>query len=683
MFEQMRNLANNIFGGQQEGPPQNPPGFDDDLVAFVEKEFKKRQDDRRVFELQWRLNLAFYEGNQRLDINTASMTLEEMPIMFDFQETECFNHIAPNIETRISKLKNMRTITRCKAGGSLDQADLHAAKIGTHLLKNNYSGQNLREKHAEELSWMEICGTVFRKHIWNPNLGQVIGVANPDIAGEDEQSPPQPGTEQPQGQEVREGEQETIIVPPQEIYPDSSYRDDISSCKSIIHAKAFNVDEIAEIWGVQVRPEKAEAEKLVRSTNGMGGLGYGQGGFMVHNVKLENHAIVMEYMELPSSKHPDGRLIIVAGGKLLHKGPLPYRVGDDGVPGFPFSMLICLKRPGISWGKTVLERLIPVQRRYNALRNRKAEYLSRVSIGQYDIEEGSVDLDAFEVDAAAPGSITEYARGSNPPRERQSPSLPASFEREEETLLNEFAILSGVSEISRQGSVPSGVKSGVAIGLLQEQDDTRLSNTADNIERFEIQSGKIQLRLFKQYVTAPRTLYAVGKNNVAEVIDWIGSDLTSDNVVLDNMSAAVESPIQRRQMVFDLLESGLLNDPETGRLDKDMRSRVFELIEFGEWESADDPEQLHIAKAERENKMMEQGQLPQARNFDNHVIHLNRLTNYRLTTEYEELVTQYPQVDMIFEQHAQMHVAFLAQAQANMMAQQQQQMGAPPPQGAA
>lgn len=79
MLGPIKEGLNGIFGSKSDAPV-----YDDDLVDFVTKEFKKRQDERQPFELQWRLNLAFYEGNQRLDINTASMTLEEMPIMFDF-----------------------------------------------------------------------------------------------------------------------------------------------------------------------------------------------------------------------------------------------------------------------------------------------------------------------------------------------------------------------------------------------------------------------------------------------------------------------------------------------------------------------------------------------------------------------------------------------------------------------
>jgi len=227
--------------------------------------------------------------------------------------------------------------------------------------------------------------------------------------------------------------------------------------------------------------------------------------------------------------------------------------------------------------------------------------------------------------------------------------------------------------------VPSGVNSGVAIGLLKEQDDTRLSNTADNVDRFMIQGGKMELRLNRQFVTLPRTLHSIGKDNVAEVIDWTGSDLHADDVILDCASAMTESPIQRRAMVFDLIKSGLMNDPETGRIDREMRSKIFEIIEFGEWESADDEEQLHLGKAERENRMLEKGQFTQPASFDDHVMHISRHNKYRLTTDYEELIAQDPITDQMFTAHVDMHLQYLQQAAMMQMQQQmavQQQMAA-------
>lgn len=648
--------------GQQSGELPPPPPSEAEEVGLVDAEFKRRQDERRPYELQWRLSLAFLDGNQYLDIAPGVMDLVEQPILFDFMEREVFNHCAPNIETRISKLKKVRPILKVKQSNR-DRKNLHSSRVGTQILKDAEDDQRQRDRYNEELNWMEACGTVFEKKVWNPNIGRLIGYAQD----------PQTG----QQKAVYEGDMETIVVPPQEFYPDSCYAKDIEYLKSCIHAKAFHVDEIFETWGVRVAPEDMEVQKLVKSMTGQGGLGYGQGGFRFQTVKIKDHAIVKEYSELPSKKFPKGRLIIVAGGKRLYSGPLPFNVGDDNKPGLPFRRLICLERPGCFWGKTVLERMIPVQRRYNALRNRKAEYLNRCAIGQWTAEEDSVDKDTFEATAGEPGAIHWHRHGSTPPRPVQNPALPNDFDEELQALLTEFSILSGVSEVSRDSTAPAGVKSGVAIGLLQEQDNTRISNTADNIERFKLQTGKMHLRLCKQFVQFPRTLHVMGKNNVAEVIDWMGSDLNSEDVILDSAPSAGESISQKRQMVFDLLGTQLLQNPDTGRMDKEMRSKVLEMIEMGEWTSADDDEQLHMSKAERENKSMEQGQPAMPANFDDHIIHVMRHNANRLNVEFEELIAQNPLVNQLYEMHVNAHLMLLQQA---AMAKMQQEIAMQPPQ---
>ena len=52
---------------------------EESLVDLVDKEFKRREEERRPFELQWQLNIAFVEGNQYCDINPATMAIEEIP----------------------------------------------------------------------------------------------------------------------------------------------------------------------------------------------------------------------------------------------------------------------------------------------------------------------------------------------------------------------------------------------------------------------------------------------------------------------------------------------------------------------------------------------------------------------------------------------------------------------------
>jgi len=671
MFERIaqpiKSAMQNMFrNGNPNNSNDNQPVYGSDNAAFVDKEYDRRLRERRPYELQWRLNLCFREGQQYVDINTVSLALEEQPILYDWEEREVFNHIRPLSDTRIAKLKRLRSIAKSRPGNPNDVKDINSAKIGSLILKNIHNDQRLRDKQAIEILWMELCGTVFRKHIWNPEKGRILG--SQPVADEAGQLT---GELKP----VYEGDEEIIVCPAQEILPDSSYHQDLESCRSIIHAKAYHIDDIEDIWGIRAAPEKAQVEKLAATMNGLSGLGYGQGGFIMHTTKIENHAIVKEYYERPSKRCPQGRLIVSIGGQNPYSGPLPYRVGDNNVFDLSFSMLKCIDRPGVFWGATVIELLIPVQRRYNALRNRKAEYLNRCAIGQWNVQRESVDEDEFERNSGMPGAIHIYERGSIPPEPVKNGELPAAFMTEQKDLLEEMVILSGVSETSRQSAAPPGVKSGIALQFIQEQDDTRLSNTADNIERYNIHSGRTQLRLHKQFVKFPRTLNSVGRNNVAEVLDYTGSDIIGENVYIDNMAALAESPAQKRQMIFDLMESGLLFDPDTGKINRDMRSRIFDMIEMGEWEAADDADQLHISKAERENRALANGQLSEAVDYDDHVIHIDLHNRFRLSLDYEQLMAQYQQIEEIFDLHVNMHLMFMNQ-QAMAIAQQQAQQQA-------
>ena len=275
--------------GFQEGDITTEPGSNmlpseqsvnkDELVKFVNDEFKRRQDERKAFEIQWRLNQAFIEGNQYLEINPTTLALQEIPKINWWQEREVFNHVGPIVETRVAKLSRMRPVLKCRPGSG-EQSDIRASKVGSQLLMNTYNDNGVREKMGEAYQWAEACGSVLFKNIWNPKKGkplmQLIGMDG------------MPET-------VTEGDLEVIMVPAPEIFPDSSYRQDVPDCKSLIHAKAFAIEEIEEIHGKKIAPEDSTVIQMQQSKTGMGGLGYGQGGFKFNTIKLQNHAIVKEY----------------------------------------------------------------------------------------------------------------------------------------------------------------------------------------------------------------------------------------------------------------------------------------------------------------------------------------------------------------------------------------------------
>ena len=114
-------------------------------------------------------------------------------------------------------------------------------------------------------------------------------------------------------------------------------------------------------------------------------------------------------MERKSKYKPNGRLIIIVGEKdLVYYGDLPY----DNIP---IEQLFAKKLQDKFFGKSVIEELIPLQRAYNGCVNRIHEFIKRVAIQEYMVEDGSIDIEEYEENGVAPGAFLIYKQGSDKP----------------------------------------------------------------------------------------------------------------------------------------------------------------------------------------------------------------------------------------------------------------------------
>ena len=77
--------------------------FAEDVVESVRADFAQRQLQRRPYELAWQLNMNFLMGNQYCRI-TPRGSIEQEEKFYFWQEKQVYNHIAPIVETRLSRL---------------------------------------------------------------------------------------------------------------------------------------------------------------------------------------------------------------------------------------------------------------------------------------------------------------------------------------------------------------------------------------------------------------------------------------------------------------------------------------------------------------------------------------------------------------------------------------------------
>ncbi len=607
------------------------------LVESVLEDFKIRQLERKNFENNWQLNINFFLGNQYCYLSPSGEIMEYGKQYF-WQEREVYNHIANLVEVRLSKLSRVRP-TLSVVPFSDDENDVACAKTSRKILKSVSNNININKILTQGTMWSEICGTVFYKVDWNNNLGKVIGKTET-------------------GNLIKEGDVEVSVVSPFEIYPDSNTYNSVDECMSIIYARSFHKDIVKNTWGIDVEGEDIDVFTL-DAISTKGGLGYSTLSSSMSKKLKKDQVLVIEKYEKPTIKYPNGRLIVIAGDRLLYEGELPYINNVENKRGFPFIKQSCIPTPNCFWGTSIIDRCIPIQRSFNAIKNRKHEFLNRLTMGILSVEDGSLDLENLEEEGLSPGKVLIHRQGSNAPTLLPTGSVPIDFQNEENALINEFINVSGISDLATSDYLNGGNISGVALQLFMEQDEIKMLTTVDEIKSCVKDIAKQILRLYKQFVLTSHMSRIIGNNGKIELFYWKGSDINSEEIVFDADSDLVETPAQKRSMIFELLKSGLLTD-DNGQMSSYTKNRILEQLGMGVWQTDRDLATLHKNSAIKEDiELLHSSRIKDPYEVDDHAIHINEHTAFLLSGEFEKEKTVEKEKKLL--EHIKLHKSYISQ----------------------
>ncbi len=594
------------------------------LASEVTEDFERRRAERRRIESGWLLNMRFLSGNQYCDISPQG-GIEEEDKRYYWQSRRVFNHIAPTVDSRIAKLEKLKPELRVRAFSD-EEGDVQAAQLATGVLKYVQQRIGLQDVISRATVWAETCGSAFYKVMWDEQGGRQVAV--------DEQGTP-----------VYEGEAKVSVVPAFEIFPDRLDAEDFDGVRSVIHAQAVSAEYILQRFGVAVKGRNIQ-ELTPYSEPSAGRLPTAP---MQTHESLEEGALLLERYTLPTKDFPEGRLEIVAEGNLLYSGALPYKNGARGERGFPFVKQDSMRLPGAFFASSVIDRLIPVQRAYNAVRNRKHEFLNRLSMGVLTVEDGSVDTEELAEEGLLPGKVLVYRQGGKPPALLDCGKIPDEFKAEEEWLEQEFTLVSGVSELS-QNSSPMRVTSATGLQLLLSQDESRLSATVACMERAVKEIGRQVLRLYRQFAGTARLMTMTGENKKVQAYYFNASKLDVNDIQFE--SNQISSPEEKKAVLLQLYEAGLLTDEE-GKISKENKQRILDAFGFGGYENARDISALHVAKASEENLVLARGEA-EVDSYDDHELHKIEHIRFLLSEEFKKIEDK--EAKRRFEAHLEAHV---------------------------
>lgn len=581
------------------------------IVDSVITDFKRRQQERRPYELSWELNMNFYLGNQYSYISNSG-ELNDIEKRYYWENREVFNHIAPIIEARLAKLGKIKPSLTAKPASNSEH-DIYSTKLTKTILSSCVKNNSLSELISTATHWSEITGTSFYKVTWDNSMGNTIG--------------------QLDDKQVKNGDVTISVCSPFEIYPDSNGSLDIDDCESIIEARAYPVNFINQLWEVNLQGEDVDIYELNNNSFISNIAGRSNITKIIHSTK-HDHVLLIERYEKPSIKTPDGRLTIICNNTLLYDGDLPYRTGKDNSPGYPFVKQVSNKQIASFWGISVIERCIPIQRAYNAIKNKKHEFISRLASGVLSVEDGSVDVDNLEDEGLAPGKILIYRNGSNPPTFLNPGNIPNELEGEEERLLNELNNMCCVSDITTNNIMPNNITSGSALSLLISQDESRLSLTAEHIRHAIQKIGNLAIRLYKQYATTTRLNKLTDENGGLEIFYWTNSDLKNDDVILESNNELEESESSKKEFILKLYDIGLLSD-ENGKVSNSTKNKLLSMLGMKSWENQESISELHKKRANKENLGLIKINKPLT--VDDHTIHIEEHTKFLISDNAEQI----------------------------------------------
>jgi len=642
--EQYAKKAGDIMKAR---PGKRVPVSPQELVQWIKNEAERRRTERLFFELQWMLNLAFVEGQQYMYINNFINSLFTMPSKYDWQQRDVYNQMAPIFETTMAKYGRINPLFLSKPQSD-DSKDINSSDVSKEVLTFWRESEDYEARQMEANAWSALTGTSVWKTIWNPNKGKKIAqIPKTDKYGNEYL------------ETIREGDIENVVCPPFEILPDSSYNYRIEDCRDLIHAKPVSVDDVFDRFGIDVSGRTLNVftfdkdYQAAHATNPYAT----SSSFQTDKKRKEDVVMLYEYYANPSQFYPEGRLVIICDNhnEPLYDGPLPFINAKYGERRLPFDIQRDIPRAGYFWGTCRLDRAIPVQRRYNAIKNRIAEFMNRTAIGVWAIPSTSdqiEDLEEYGIDA---GTMIKYTEGQGMPKQINSAALPSTFENEAQNTLTDISRVTGVSELSKD-SRSSEATSGRALLVLQEQDETRMSLTAKSISQCQLGVAKKTLYAYKQFASFERMISIEGIGNAQKVIRWKGDDLSPESIYIKNVSALSETLAQKRGFIMDMVGLGAFRK-EDGTVDTD---RLIAMTEAGETDVDQTPEERQKKRAKEENAFIAMKAFDKVTidEWEIHEIAYKYHLEFMLSSEYRSLDQQ---IQQAFKLHLYAHRDILEQ----------------------
>jgi hypothetical protein len=261
---------------------------------------------------------------------------------------------------------------------------------------------------------------------------------------------------------------------------------------------------------------------------------------------LEEHTLVMEFHHKKTKYVPDGAFIKFTPDVILEEGPLPFSHGM-----LPLVRLTDLDVPDVLNGVSRYETIAPIQSMYNNLSTLLVKNIYLTAQAKWIMPRGAAKIEQLGNDH----TIVQY-QGPTPPQLLQTQPNPPEVYAFRQQLKEDMQTIYGNHGISR-GEVPKGITAASALQFLNELESDRATTDIAKHSQLIQALAKMTISVAGDFYDTEdgRMLRIVGENNKFLIRHFDAANLhKSYDVRYDNSTGLPETKAAKTQRILDAMQ---------------------------------------------------------------------------------------------------------------------------------
>ena len=591
---------------------------EDDIQKWLvgELQYLQSKSDDRI--KRQRKNLALYKGVQYETQDTRQDRRDIGESRSNVMRKIVVNHLYDLAKNRASRLIKYKPAVAILPTND-EFSDKVSAKLTKALLDHIWYEQKFEgEISLQVATWAMVMGECYVFPKWNPQAGDLSPAYKESKAKADKEGRKIPLLDE-NGQQkkdavgnpvwidrpVRTGDVEYEIPMPCDVFLD--HKTKWQDVNHLFVCKTMSVDEARALFPKAASKIKADDDGQVYDYERM----------MLRPPR--NEVMVYTFYHKRTEFMDKGRMIAFTKSEILDSVEFPFTHMD-----LPCVRFTDIDYPGEVHGYSFFEAIKGLTGTYNNLTNMILRNQILVSHPKWMVPAGAVKLDQLGNDI----TMVQY-KGPVAPVLVQANPTPSEIFAFRDKLKEEFQQIAGVFGVSR-GEPPPGIKAGVALQFLSEQESERFNELVLKWNEFIRQTAIQTLAVAGDYYEASdeRMIRVVGNNNAWMSQFFDVAHLSKDyDVRIQNSSALPSSKAARMQTLLDLNQQFPEQMPG---------AQVLDLLDLGQSEKFIDiaTESIRSAEAENEKLLDEEGLEDQftPEEYEDHIqhwkVHVRQTQNY-------------------------------------------------------